>query len=84
MGLWSSFKSSFSGLPAPTPRAPSMNMDAFITDRDAPVSRGMAVEMAKETMSAIDELHAKLYHLDTRQWFYDMAILYILYKAWQI
>ena len=85
MGLWSSFKASLAVSQPPVPRAPSVEkLHAFVADQDAPVSRAMAIELAKEAMAAIDDLHAKLHSLDARQWFYDLTLLYILYKAYQI
>jgi hypothetical protein len=84
MGLWSSFKASLVPPPPPAAKAPSINVDTFAIDKAAPPSIEMLVAVHRDLMSTLDELHAKLHAIDARQWFYDLALLYILYKVWHI
>ena len=84
MGFWSTVKAPFSPPVAPVPKTPAINLDAFISDKNAPASIDMLVGIYRDIMTSLDELHGRAHGIDARQWLYDWAMIYIVWKLWHL
>lgn len=84
MGFWSNVKLYFAPPMPPAPKTPSDNIDAFITDKNAPASIDMIIGVYRDLMTSLDDLHRRAFEIAARQWLYDLAMIYLVWKVWRL